>query len=134
MPVLVQLDGQPDPPWRINMMPVGDGRFYLYLNGEVRKASRTKVGDSVTVKVAFDTQYRGGPAHPMPEWFRNALEASSKAKKNWEALIPSRKKEILRYFSWLKSEESKTRNMARALHVLSGGRGRFIGRSWKDGS
>ena len=46
------------------------------------------------------------------------------------ALIPSRKKEILRYFSWLKSPEARERNVARAIHVLSGKKGRFMARSW----
>ena len=32
MPVLVNVNDQPDPPWRINMMPVGNGDFYLYLH------------------------------------------------------------------------------------------------------
>ena len=40
------------------------------------------------------------------------------------------KKEILRYFSQLKSKEARTRNLQRALQVLSGGDGRFMGRSW----
>jgi len=46
LPVLVRVNGKPEKPWRINMMPVGDGSFYLYLHGNVRKASRTQAGDS----------------------------------------------------------------------------------------
>src|SRR3569833_1451237 len=65
MPVRVQIDGKPDEPWRINMMPAGDGSFFLYLHGEVRKASGSGVGDVVDVAVAFDADYRGGPADPM---------------------------------------------------------------------
>lgn len=102
------------------MMPVGDDSFYLYLHGDVRKASHTKVGDRVTVAVSFDTAYKNGPMHPIPAWFRSALIRNPKARDAWEALIPSRKKEILRYFSWLKSPEARARNLARALHVLSG--------------
>jgi uncharacterized protein YdeI (YjbR/CyaY-like superfamily) len=71
--------------------------------------------------------------HPMPKWFESALERNLEAKKNWKALIPSRKKEILRYFSWLKSQEAIDRNIKKALHVLSGRSGRFMARSWKDG-
>lgn len=41
MPILVQINGQPKQAWRINMMPVGDGSFYLYLHGDVHKASDT---------------------------------------------------------------------------------------------
>jgi uncharacterized protein YdeI (YjbR/CyaY-like superfamily) len=69
----------------------------------------------------------------MPVWFRAALGKNSVARKNWEALIPSRKKEILRYFSALKSAETRERNLARALRVLSGKPERFMARSWSGG-
>ena len=116
------------------MMPVGDGNFYLYLHGDVRKASKTKVGDKVEVEIKFDSDYRNGPMHPIPDWFRDALVDNKVAKKNWDALPPSRQKEILRYFSWLKSPEAKKRNLDKALHVLSGKPGRFMARSWHDGA
>ena len=132
MPVLVRINGKPKAAWRINMMPIGDGRFYLYLHGDVRKASGTTVGDRVSAEVRFDAAYRGGPMHTMPSWFRSALRKNPKAKKGWEALTPSRKKEILRYFSWLKSAEARDRNVQKALHVLSGGQGRFMARSWNE--
>jgi hypothetical protein len=130
MPVLVRINGKPRQSWRINMMPAGDGSFYLYLHGEIRKASDTRVGDRVDVEVRFDAAYRGGPMHPMPSRFRSALAKNRKAKKAWEALIPSRKKEILRYFAGLKSMEARDRNLKRAMHVLSGKGGRFMARAW----
>ena len=58
--------------------------------------------------------------------------ANRRAKTNWLALTPSRKKEILRYFSRLKSPAARGRNLARAVHVLSGAAGRFMGRTWAD--
>ena len=131
LPVLVRVNGQPEKQaWRINMMPTGTGAFYLYLHGDVRRASHTKVGDLVSVDVAFDAAYRNGPMHPMPKWFRVPLSRDRKALAGWNALIPSRKKELLRYFSWLKSVEARERNVARALHVLAGKGGRFMARSW----
>lgn len=133
MPVTVQINSQPNPAWHINMMPIGDGSFYLYLHADVRTASKTKVGDTVLVDVSFDVDYKGGPAHEIPDWFQTALNKNLKAKQNWEALIPSRQKEILRYFSWLKSDEAKRRNLEKAIHVLSGNEGRFMARSWKKG-
>jgi hypothetical protein len=134
LPVLVQINGKPKKPWRINMMPVGDGSFYLYLHGIVRKASATKVGDLVTVDVSFDTAYRSGPMQPMPSSLREALDKNPAAKENWDKLIPSRKKEILRYLASLKSPEARARNVERVIHVLSGKPARFMARSWKDGS
>ena len=130
MPVLVQVNGKPETPWRINMMPVGNGDFFLYLHGQVRKASGTKVGDTVAVAVAFDPDYKSGPADPMPPWFAAALRRHRAARQGWEALPPSRQKEILRTFTRLKSSEAQQRNLGKALHVLGGGKARFMARDW----
>ena len=134
LPVLVRINGDSATAWRTNMMPDGEGNFYLYLHGGMRTASGTKVGDRVHVEIEFDATYRNGPQHPMPKWFRQALDGNPQAKRNWSALIPSRKKEILRYLSRLVSAEARLRNQAQALHVLSGQEGRFMGRAWKNGS
>src|SRR5262245_48602476 len=115
LPVLVRINGQPHTPWRINMMPMGNGSFYLYLHGDVRRASNTKVGDLVAVEVAFDPTYRGGPTQRLPEWFRKPLAANKNATAAWKQLTPSRKKEIVRYLARLKSPEARARNVARAL-------------------
>lgn len=130
LPVRIRVNDKPKKPWHINLMPVGDGSFYLYLHGDVRKASGAKVGDAVTVELEFDTEYRSGPAHPMPAWFSAALKRNQNARQAWKELIPSRQKEMLRYFSRLKSPEAKTRNVQRAIHVLAGGKARFMGRAW----
>lgn len=130
MPVRIQIAGKPDEPWRINMMPAGDGSFFLYLHGEVRKASGSDVGDVVDVAVAFDEDYRGGPADPMPPVFAEALRRFPSAQTGWDCLPPSRQKEILRYLARLKSPEAQMRNIEQAVHVLAGGKARFMGRSW----
>ena len=133
MPVLIRVNGKPERPWSINMMPVGDGSFRLYLHGTVRKASGTGVGDRVHVEATYHSAYKNGPQHTMPAWFRNALNKNPAAKANWQKLIPSRKKEILRYFAGLKSQVARERNLARALGALSGKPVRFMARSWSGG-
>ena len=131
MPVLVRINGAPrSQPWRTNMMPLGNGSFRLYLQGTVRRASETKVGDTVQAEIRFDTEYRGGPLHPMPTWFRRPLRANRKAWATWQELIPSRKKEILRYLAQLKSPAARKRNVSRALRALSGQPVRYMARSW----
>ncbi|HEY4249313.1 MAG TPA: YdeI/OmpD-associated family protein [Lacunisphaera sp.] len=134
MPVRIRVNGQPETPWSINLMPVGDGSFYLYLHGSVRKASKTEVGDVVAVEMEFDDDYKAGPAgHPMPAWFGEALDRNPTAKRKFEKLIPSQQKEILRSLARLKSVEAQTRNVERAIYVLSGGTGRFLGKAWNEG-
>ena len=132
LPVRIRVNGKPRKPWRINMMPVGDGTFYLYLHGEVRKASNTKVGDTVTVELEFDDDYRSGPAHPLPREFKESLRQNQTTLQTWSALTPSLQKEFLRYFARLKSSDARLRNIQRAIHVLSGGKARFLGRSWNE--
>jgi len=133
MPVLIRVNGEPEEPWPLNMMPVGNGSFRLYLHGTVRKASGTGVGDRVQVEVQFNSAYKNGPQHAVPTWFRNALRKNNIANKNWEKLIPSRKKEMLRYLASLKSAEARERNLQRALRVLGGAGARFLARSWNGG-
>ena len=133
MPVIVRVNGQPTKPWHINMMPTGDGDFYLYLHGEVRKASGTKVGDSLRVEVSFDNEYVGGP-ESSPAWFVEALASNKIASDNWNLLPPSRQKEIVRTLKRLKSPEIQAKILTQAMFVLSGNEGQFIGRFWKNGS
>ena len=130
IPVLVRVNGVPEKPWRINMMPMGNGDYYLYLHGDVRKASQTGVGDKVNVEISFDEEYKNGPQHEMPEWFSSALNKNRKAKKNWESFAPSRQKEVLRYFAALKSDEAKERNLEKMMSALSGKKTRFMARDW----
>jgi hypothetical protein len=68
-----------------------------------------------------------------PAWFRDPLNASPTALRNWNNLLPSRQKEILRYLASLKSEAARIRNVDRAMRVLLGQYDRFMARSWKDG-
>jgi hypothetical protein len=133
MPVLVRLNGGPRTRWRTNMMPAGDGDYLLYLHGAMREVSGTSVGDDVSVELSFDHDYRGGPAQDAPEWFQAALELEPVAMANWTALSPSRRKEVVRYLSTLRSKEAKGRNLTRVMWVLSGGTGRYMGREWIDG-
>ncbi|MFI4908670.1 MAG: YdeI/OmpD-associated family protein [Steroidobacterales bacterium] len=134
MPVRVRVNGKPArKPWRINLMPAGNGSFFLYLHNSVREASATRVGDRVTVELQFDRSYRNGPLHPLPRWFGAALSANPRAKLNWSRLTPSRRKEILRYFAALKSDDARQRNLVRAMTALSGAPARFMARSWSEG-
>jgi hypothetical protein len=132
MPVLIRINGAPEKPWPINMMPKADGSFFLYLHGQVRKASGTGVGDRVSVEIAFDEGYRPGPTR-MPAFMMAALKARPKALAAYRALPPARQKELVRHFSRLKTEAARARNLESALRVLSGIRGRFMARDWFGG-
>ena len=133
LPVILRFPKLPRHQWLTNLMPVGDGSFYLYLHEHIRRATRTAVGDRMRLAVQFNAAYKGGPTHPLPKWFRDALRKAPAARQNWRRLSPSRRKEILRYFASLKSAAAQARNLARAMRVLAGHRERFMARSWEQG-
>ena len=73
------------------LVPVGGGRHRLFLNGAVRGAIGKGAGDSVEIRVRLDRSDR------MPETPVDLQEALAEdgASEAWEALTPSRRKELL---------------------------------------
>lgn len=100
------------------------GKWRLYLNTPMRKAAGKDVGDIISIKIDFDTEERIITMRPQLE---SAFRKNKEAKKNFDMLPPSRQKEILRYINNLKTEESVTRNVGKAINFLLG-KERFIGR------
>ena len=93
------------------------GAWRLYINGIMLKDSGTSVGDTVSISMEFDPRPRDVP---MNAELAAALKANKKARKAFEALAPSRRKEILRYIGSLKSAEAIEKNLARVVAQLSG--------------
>ena len=93
------------------------GGWRLYVNGEMLKASGSKVGDEVKVDIEFDPHLR---AIAMPARLKDALEADPKARIAFGQLTSSRQKEIFRYINSLRTEESVARNVEKILQQLSG--------------
>lgn len=114
------------------------GDWRLYVNGTMAKAAGLTykgsiaaiVGSTVTIDIAYDPS---PPKYKMIPELKNSLDHNAKAATAFHLLTPGRQKEILRYFSWLKSEEAKKRNIDKVIAVLSGKKDRFMARSWKEG-
>ena len=100
------------------------GKWRLYLNTPMRKAAGKDVGDTIVIKIDFDSKPRITPMHPK---LKLAFKENPTVKKAFEKLSPSRRKEILRYINFLKSEESVNKNIQRAIAHLTNSKP-FIGR------
>ncbi|MGB5436298.1 MAG: YdeI/OmpD-associated family protein [Maribacter sp.] len=100
------------------------GHWRLYLNTPMRKAAQKEVGQMAKIEIEFDPNERKIPFHPK---FKKALQENAEAKSIFDNLAPSLQKEILRYLSFLKTEESRDRNVQKAINFLLG-KERFIGR------
>lgn len=96
------------------------GAWRLYLNGEMRKSAGiggSGRGDIAHVELDFDPAPR---TVPMPPLLEKALTKNKPAKAAFEALAPSRQKEILRYLGSMKAEESLARNVEKVVKQLLG--------------
>lgn len=75
-------------------------------------------------EIRFDPEKRLIAMHPK---FIAALKENEEAKIIFDTLRPSLQLEIIRYLSFLKTEESLERNILKAINFLLG-KQRFIGR------
>ncbi|PZX93058.1 hypothetical protein DOS84_11855 [Flavobacterium aquariorum] len=100
------------------------GHWRLYLNTPMRKIAKKEVGDIATFEIAFDPEERVVPMHSK---LILALNENPDAQRIFDSLRPSLQLEIVRYISFLKTEESIDKNVLRAVNFLLG-KERFIGR------
>ncbi|QBZ98296.1 YdeI/OmpD-associated family protein [Flavobacterium sangjuense] len=100
------------------------GEWRLYINTTMLTNSPKRIGEMIDVSIAFDPNDR--TLQPHPELVK-ALQENPEARNTFELLPPSRQKEIIRYISALKTEESIIKNVAKAIGFLNG-ENRFVGR------
>ncbi len=100
------------------------GAWRLYVNTTMLKDSPKRIGEIVKLTVEFDPADRAIKMHPR---LSKALKANQAAEAKFNSLAPSRRHEIVRYISYLKTEESVDRNVLRIIKFLLG-EGRFAGR------
>jgi hypothetical protein len=120
IPVKIKIDGHEFPQTLIKY----SGQWRLYLNTPMRKSANKDVGDKAKFEIWFDPEERIVPAHPK---FIKALKENKEAKKIFDSLRPSLQLEIVRYLSFLKTEETLDKNVMKAVNFLLG-KQRFIGR------
>ncbi len=100
------------------------GEWRLYINLIMLPNSPKRIGETITITIAFDSRDRTIEMHPL---LKKALTENSEANTTFEKLTPSRKKEIVRYISHLKTEEKIKENVAKAINFLLGNE-KFAGR------
>jgi len=100
------------------------GHWRLYINTAMLKDSPRRIGETIEISIDYDPKERSIEMH---EKLKTALADNVKAKAIFDGLPPSRRHEIVRYISHLKSEESIDKNVVKAIRFLLG-EGRFVGR------
>lgn len=100
------------------------GLWRLYINTLMLKDSPKRIGETIEVTIEYDPLDRSIKPHPK---LIEALKNNSEAKSKFENLSPSMQKEIVRYIASLRTEESRNRNIERAINFLLG-KSSFIGK------
>jgi hypothetical protein len=114
------------------------GDWRLYVNIIMAKAGKMpfkkSIAEIVGRKAAFELEFDTEPrSYGMVSFLQRALAKDESAHAAWKKLPPSRQKEVLRYFSGLKSDEAKRRNLDKLIQALTAPETRFMARTWKDG-
>lgn len=100
------------------------GKWRLYINMKMLKDSPRRIGEVIDIDVEFDPSDRTIKMHPK---LTKALAENDNARAVFKGLSPSRQSEIMRYINMLKTEESRDRNVNKAINFLLG-KERFVGR------
>ncbi len=100
------------------------GAWRLYINTTMLKNSPKRIGETIAITIVFDPSDRTIKAHPK---LIAALKENIEAKKVFDNLSASKQNEIVRYIARLKTNESVTKNVCRAINFILG-KERFIGR------
>jgi len=103
-------------PIEATLVPKSGGRYYLHINGEVRKGAGVDTGDTITVTLE---ESDGPRTLPMIPEFQKALDLNPKAKANYERMPPSHRREYLAYLSYLKTPEALHRNIKKAIRMIA---------------
>jgi uncharacterized protein YdeI (YjbR/CyaY-like superfamily) len=89
------------------------------LIGYVKKAAAL---NEAGIKAPGRTQPKKREPIPMPDDFGAALKKNAKARKNFDAFAPSKRREYLEWITEAKREETRKQRLANSIQLLSEGK------------
>lgn len=95
------------------------GNYMVGVSAENREGAKVKGGDKIEVTLELDTEPR---VLDLPAEFKKALDKNAKAKKLFESLSISKKKLYVLPVTNAKTEETKKRNIDKAISLLNEGK------------
>jgi len=111
-------------PFRGSLIPSGDGRHRIMLNGEVRKAAGAAVGDIVALAIHVDREPRGGPT---PEDVADALREEG-VLEAFESIGAGRRMHLMRWVDAAVHEETRIKRIVRVVEIALGEREKRVDR------
>jgi Bacteriocin-protection, YdeI or OmpD-Associated/Domain of unknown function (DUF1905) len=101
-------------PYRTNIQPMG-GRHLLTFNRQLPAGAKAKPGDTVSVVMERDTEER---VVDVPVELAKAFRQKKEARKLWDKLAYTHRKEFARWISGAKQEETRERRAGKAVSMI----------------
>jgi len=92
------------------------GAYMVGVNAENREAAKVKGGDRIEVSIELDTEVR---TVEVPAEFQKVLNRNAGAKKIFDTLSNSRKKALMIPIVNAKTDETRNRNIEKALKAIT---------------
>lgn len=98
------------------LMPVKHADYRLFVNGIMMKGAKTALGKVAAFEIEQHTN-KMIKEYPVPKQLMEALQ-KHKLTNDFEHLTTSRRKDILKYLSYIKTEETLTKNIDKLIDQL----------------
>jgi Bacteriocin-protection, YdeI or OmpD-Associated/Domain of unknown function (DUF1905) len=98
------------------LMPVKNAPHRLFVNQLMIKGGRTALSETATFKIEQNTE-KIIKEYPIPKLLIEQLDKQQQAK-NFNTLTASKKKGILKYLSYIKTEETLVKNIDKLINQL----------------
>jgi len=102
--------------WR-SRVAIMRGRHLIGLSNANRRAAQAAIGDEVEVELTLDSEPR---IIVEPDDLATALDMAPAARAAYDALTPSRKRELVRSVDSAKRPETRQRRIEQAITALQG--------------
>lgn len=99
---------------QVSLLPMGEGDFIMPLNATMRKAIGKRAGHSLEVVLQVD-----GSSFVMSEDFMQCLADEPAALAYFNSLPGSHQRYFSKWIDSAKTEETKAKRIARAVHALA---------------
>jgi hypothetical protein len=123
IPVAGEVDGVP---LRTTLVSRGKGAYRLAIHGDIRKKLRVDAGAVIEVAIARDERSRE-PA--LPPSLVLALRNAPTAQQKFRAMTTALRRQIVRYLTAVKTQETLERRVTKFVARLEGGKAQHKKRS-----
>ena len=98
------------------LVPVKNGPYRLFVNTAMLKGAATSLGSIASFSIEQDHK-KAEKNYPVPDLLSNELR-KNKLSSDFNNLTASRKKDVLKYLSYIKTEETLKKNIDKLMQQL----------------